>query len=53
MTEIQAVEMEENGKTVYCAVDNHNLKRGKTFQVIYKAKNLRQLEAFMIQKGIY
>lgn len=53
MTEIQTIEMEENGETVYCAVDNHNLKKGKKFQVVYKSPNSGQLEAFMIQKGIY
>jgi len=36
----------------FCAIDNHNKKSGRSFQIIYKSKNPNIVRDFMIEKGI-
>ena len=52
MTEIATKVIEFKKGIRFCAVDNHNHKTGKTYDVIYSAKTPQQLYAYLIQKGI-
>lgn len=53
MTEIQSKIIEFQRGIRFCAVDNHNHKNGKTYDIIYVAKTQRQLNSYMIEKGIW
>lgn len=40
------------GELIFCAIDNHNHKRGKSFDLLYSAKSIGELRAFMKEKGL-
>ena len=54
MTEIKTLKIEIRRDVFkFCAVDNHKTKKGKSYDIIYKAETANQLTKFMIEKGIW
>jgi hypothetical protein len=49
MTEIIIKEIENKG---FCAIDNHNVKNGKEFTIIFRNYSRFVVEQYLIEKGI-
>jgi hypothetical protein len=49
MTEIIIKEITNKG---FCAIDNHNVKSGKEFTIIFRDCSRSIVEQYLIEKGI-
>lgn len=53
MTEIESQKIEiRKGVFRFCAVDNHNHKKGKTYTIIFRAITARELNDYLVEKGV-
>jgi hypothetical protein len=49
MTEIRIKEINNKG---FCAIDNHNIKNGKEFSIIFRDYSRVVVEQYLSEKGI-
>jgi hypothetical protein len=38
--------------TVFAVIDNHNKKKGTTYNIIYKTKNIKDFMDYLKEKGL-
>lgn len=54
VTEIKVEKIEIRREVFrFCAIDNHVKKKGRTYDIIYKARTSGPVTRFMIEKGIW
>lgn len=49
MTKIIVKKIENKG---FCAIDNHNKKDSKSYSIIYRSKNEKELNEYLQEKGV-
>ena len=53
MTElVYRAKKDRRGEISYDVVDNHNKKKGKSYDVVFETKSFKELQSYVMTKGL-